>query len=134
MYRKVYYPKKSSLLILHVFVLPDRLTRVFTRSSNSLPDFLPRFLPEIVPDFLPESLPGTLPSHYSSRHRSFTRVLPRHVPDRVNPTLLERLPSWVKSYLIMYPALLKAYPTGELFTRSQTRPYPILLPGRVWFC
>jgi hypothetical protein len=44
-------------------VLPGLLTRVFTRSGNSLPDFLhgplPGVLPEIVPDSLPESLPET---------------------------------------------------------------------------
>jgi hypothetical protein len=62
-YKKVSYPKRRSLLVLHIFVLLGLLTRVFTRSGNSLPDFfsgrLPRFLPEIVPNSLPESLPGT---------------------------------------------------------------------------
>jgi hypothetical protein len=60
-YKKVTYPKKRSLLVLHNFALPDLLTR----SSKSLPDFvptrLPGFLSEIVPDSLLESLPGTLP-------------------------------------------------------------------------
>jgi hypothetical protein len=64
-YKNVSYPKQRNLLALHVFVMLDLLTRVFTRSGNSLPDFLPGRLPgfflEIVSDFLPESLPGTLP-------------------------------------------------------------------------
>jgi hypothetical protein len=65
MYKKVSYPKQRSILVLHVFVLPDLLTRVLTRSGNSLPDILPGllpgFLPEMVPDSLSESLPTTLP-------------------------------------------------------------------------
>jgi hypothetical protein len=77
MYKKVSYPKQRSLLILHIFVLPGLLTRFFTRSGNSLPDFLPGrlpgFLPEIVPNSLPESLPRTLPESYPS-------VLPGALP------------------------------------------------------
>jgi hypothetical protein len=69
-YKKVSYPKQRSLPVLHVFVLPGFLTRVFTPSGNSLPDFLPRclprFLPEIVPDSLSELLLGTLPESYLS--------------------------------------------------------------------
>jgi hypothetical protein len=65
MYKKVSYPKQRSLLVLHVFVLHGLLTRVLTRSDNSLPDFFPGclfgFLPEIVPDSLPKSLLGFLP-------------------------------------------------------------------------
>jgi hypothetical protein len=120
-YKNVSYPKQISLLISHIFVLLDLLTRVFTRSDNSLPNFLPgrlpKILPEIVPNSLPESLPGVatrvVPEHVT---QSFTRVLPGHVPDWVNPALPERLPDRVTSltrglpdrvtfYPIAYPAL-----------------------------
>jgi hypothetical protein len=107
MYKNVSYPKQRSLLVLYIFVLPSLLTRVFSRSGNSLPDFLPGrlpgFLPEIVPDSLPESLSGTLPECVT---RSFSRVLPGHVPNRVNPALPESLPGRVKSCPITYPVLL----------------------------
>jgi hypothetical protein len=103
MYKKVSYPKQRSLLLLHVFVLPDLLTQVLIRSGNSLTNFLlehfPRFLPEIVPDSFPESLPRTLPE------------------------------SLRESYLDMYPIRLtqpyqSAYLAGQNLTRSYTRPYP----------
>jgi hypothetical protein len=55
MYKKVPYPKWRSLLVLHVFVLPSVLTRVITRSGNSLPDFLPKRLPRFLLDIVMES-------------------------------------------------------------------------------
>jgi hypothetical protein len=101
-YKKVSYPKQRSLLVLHVFVLPNLLTRVFTRSGNSLPYFLlgrlPRFLPKIVPDSLLELLPRTLPE---SLPKSYLSVLPRALPE---------------SYLGTYPIGL-------------TRPYPSAYPA-----
>jgi hypothetical protein len=45
MQKKVSYPKQRSLHVLHIFVLPGLLTRVFTLSGNSLPNFLPGRLP-----------------------------------------------------------------------------------------
>jgi hypothetical protein len=96
-YKKVTYLKQRSLLVSHIFILPGLLTRVFTRSGNSLTDFLPgripRFLPEIVPDFLPESLPGTL---------------------------LESPPGSYPS--VLHGALLESYPNTYLI--GLTRPYP----------
>jgi hypothetical protein len=84
-YKKVSYPKQRSFLILYVFFLPGPLTRVFTRSDNSLPDFLPGrlpgFLPEIVPNSLPESLPETLPESYSDTYPiELTRPYPSAYP------------------------------------------------------
>jgi hypothetical protein len=116
-YKKVYYLKQRSLLVLHIFVLPGLLTRVYTQSSNFLPDFLlgllPGFLLGSVPDSLPESYPKPYPSRYPECvTRNITRVLPRHVPDWVIPSLPQRLPGWVKSYLIVYPTLHEAYPAG----------------------
>jgi hypothetical protein len=95
MYKKVSYPKQRSLLVSHFFFLPDHLTRVFTRSGNSIPNFLPGCLPEIVLDSLPDSLPGTLPESYTS-------VLPGASPE-----------SYLDTYSIglSWP-YLSAYPTG----------------------
>jgi hypothetical protein len=86
-YKKVSYRKQLSLLVLHVFVLPGLLTRVFTLLGNSLPNFLPRrlpiFFPEIVPDSLPESLPGTIPE---SPPESYASVLPGALPESYSNT------------------------------------------------
>jgi hypothetical protein len=74
------------------FVLPDHLTRVFTRSGNSLPDFLPGhipgFFPEIVPDSLPESLPETL---FELLPESYPSVLPGALPESYPNTYPIRL-------------------------------------------
>jgi hypothetical protein len=114
-YKKVSYPKQRSLLVLHVFILPDLLTRVFTRLVNSLLisylDFYPRLCPISYPSRFPNLYrvaTWVIPEHVT---RSFTRVLPGHVPNRVNPTLPERLPGQVKSYPIAYLSLPEAYPT-----------------------
>jgi hypothetical protein len=76
-YTMVSYPKQRTPLALHIFVLPDLLTR----SGNSLLDFLPERLPEIVPDSLPELLPGTspelLPKPYPELFPSPTRTRTR---------------------------------------------------------
>jgi hypothetical protein len=102
-YKEVSYPKQRSLPVLHVFVLPGLLTRVFTWSDNSLPDFLPGRLPgfllEIVPDSLPESLPGTL---LESLPESYPSVLPR--------------------------ALHESYP--DTYPIKLTQPYPSAYPAR----
>jgi hypothetical protein len=98
-YKKVTYLKQRSLLVSHIFILPGLLTRVFTRSGNSLTDFLPgripRFLPEIVPDFLPESLPGTL---LESPPGSYPSVLHGALPE-----------SYPNTYLI---GLTRPYPSA----------------------
>jgi hypothetical protein len=80
-YKKVSYPKERRPLVLHIFVLPGLLTRVFTRLGNFLPDFwpehLPGFLSKIVPDSLPELVPGTL---LESLPESYPSVLPGALP------------------------------------------------------
>jgi hypothetical protein len=93
-YKNVSYPKQRSLLVLHIFVLPGLITRVFTQSGNSLPDFLPGclpgFLPEIAPDSLPESLPGTLSESYLSM---LPGALPESYPDTYPIGLTQPYPS-----------------------------------------
>jgi hypothetical protein len=126
MYKKVSYPKQRSPLVLHIFVLPDLLTLVFTRPGNSLPDFLPerlpRFLPEIVPNSLPESLPETSPE-----------LLPEPYPSVLPDTSPESL---LEPYLSMVPKisperLLELYP--DTYPIRLTRPYPITFLGQVPF-
>jgi hypothetical protein len=81
-------------------------------SPESLPGRVTPY-PISYPDTYPDSYPRLclIPylSRYPSHTRSFSRVLPGHELDRVNPALPERLPDRVKSYLIVYPALPKAY-------------------------
>jgi hypothetical protein len=67
-YKKVSYLKKRSLLVLHIFVLPDLLTRVLTQLGNSLLDFLPKrlpgFLTQVTTRNLTRAIPGAFPKSY----------------------------------------------------------------------
>jgi hypothetical protein len=93
-YKKVSYPKQRSLLVSHVFVLPGLLTRVFTRSGNSLPDFLPRCLPKFLLQIVPGSLPESSPESYPS-------VLPEALPESYPDMYLIGL---TRPYPSTYPA------------------------------
>jgi hypothetical protein len=90
--------------------LPESLPGRVTPYPISYPDASPDSYPRLCLIPYPSRYPEPHPSRYPSRTWSFSRVLTGHVPDRVNPTLPERLPGRVKSYPIVYPTLLKAYP------------------------
>jgi hypothetical protein len=102
LYKKLSYPKQRSLLVSHIFVLPDLLTQVFTRSGNSLPDFLPGCLPRILPEIMTDSLPESLP-------RTLLESPPELYPSVLSGALPESYPNTypiglTQPYLSAYPA------------------------------
>jgi hypothetical protein len=123
-YRKVSYLKQRSLIVLHVFVLPSLLTLVLpgrvTPYPISYPDAYPDFtrncaifLTQVATRNLTRVATRVVPKRVTQIFirncarfltRVATRNLTRIIPDRVNPTLPERLPDRIKSYLITYPA------------------------------
>jgi hypothetical protein len=117
MYQNVSYLKPRSLIVLHVFVLPDLLTRVFTQSGNSYPISYS----DAYPDFYPRLCPIPYPSRHLEPYPSRTRAC------------------YPELYPIRYPSCTEAcYP--DLYsspTRTRTRSgYPNLTwaltrPGKI---
>jgi hypothetical protein len=110
MYKNVSYPKQRSLLVLHFFVLPGLLTRVFTRSGNSLPDFFS----DAYPDSYLRLCPIPYPTHYQEPN-------PTHYPSRTRACYTEL-------YLSRYLSRTRAcYP--ELYPIHSRPCYPELYPS-----
>jgi hypothetical protein len=120
-YKKVSYPKQRSILVLHIFVLPDHLTRVLPSRVtpylisylDAYPDFYPRLCSIPYLSHYPEPYPSHYPSRTQACYPDFhPRLCPIPYPSGYLKPYMSRYLSYTQA---CYP---EPYPSP---TRTRTR-------------